>query len=163
MDIHKLVTSWPARLSSTTAGHDVVYELAHDLVAIHDAPDLPSAVIRFEDEGVTVCEPDIAARAAVDVDKLGPVYRQRARGPIAVPTGRVLVRLHEGQTLDGRYDELCAAGFDVEGSLAYAPHAAWLRPRTGRAVDGIRQLTRLNHLDGVENAEAQMLTEKRRL
>lgn len=159
MDIHRLISSWPRQLAKSSERPGVVYELAEDLVATHGVLAV-EALVQFEDERIALCRPDVAARGPVDLADVGPVYRQRPGGPVAVPTGRVLVRFAEGESLERHRSDLASAGFEVEQPLAYAPHAAWLRPSTGHVSDALRQLARLDHLEGVENVEPQMLTKR---
>ncbi len=62
-----------------------------------------------------------APRAGKDADEAGPVYSAGAGGPLAVPTGRVFVRLAEQARAEDRRAQFEAAGFDIERSPSYAP------------------------------------------
>jgi hypothetical protein len=91
----------------------------------------------------------------------GPVYRAAgAGGAIAVPTGRVFVRFGAGTRAQDRAGELEAAGFDVEDVPGFAPHAAWVRPRSGRVEDALEALDAVRGVPGVEHAEPQLVAER---
>jgi len=103
------------------------------------------------DEEVAILEgaaPDAAA---------APVYRDEQGGELCVPTGRVLVRVAEGEALEARRGELEAAGFRLLEALAYAPHAGWVEPVEGGAPAALRGLARLSALPGFLFVEPQWL------
>lgn len=160
MDIHRIISSWPRQVAHSSERQAVVYDLAEDIVATHGVPVIEPSLATFADEGISLSTPDVVAGARIDSAHIGPVYRRRPGGPVTVPTGRVLVRFAEGESVERRRPDLAEAGFEVEQSLGYAPHTAWLRPTSGRVGDALRQLTDLGRLEGVENVEPQMLTEK---
>jgi hypothetical protein len=89
------------------------------------------------------------------------VYRRVDGGGIAVPTGSVLVRFAEGEPVERHRRALEGAGFELVESLAYAPHAGWVRAADGTIVDALVGLSRLEDLPGIENVEPQMLSERR--
>jgi hypothetical protein len=159
MDVRTLTGSPPARLR--LRGDDraeVSYELADDLVATHSAEPSPEAILTFAGDAINV-EPLTAVRArAVEEGQLGPVYRRVPGGALAVPTGRAFVRLAAGEPAARREEDLAAAGYRLEQVPSYAPHAAWVRPASGRVVDALRHLDRLERLSGVEHVEPQLLT-----
>jgi hypothetical protein len=143
----------------------------HDPVAtelpapVREAPlelDLPAeGRLRRADDVVAVHDAEVAVkplRDARDARSVGPVYR-RSGGSLAVPTGRVFVRLGEGESVRTRTSELEAAGFQVEEVPSYAPHAAWVRPASGRIADALGSLDRLRRLPGVEHVEPQLVGE----
>jgi hypothetical protein len=90
----------------------------------------------------------------------GPVYSAGSGGPLAVPTGRVFVRLAAPLRPGQRRAELAAAGFEIERELAYAPQAAWLRPAAGGVEAALRGLDALARIPGIEHVEPQMLLER---
>jgi hypothetical protein len=89
-----------------------------------------------------------------------PVYSVGVDGPLAVATGRVLVRLDPGAKAAEHADAFRAAGFEIDRLLSYAPHCAWLRPRDGDAGEALRSLDALAHVPGVVHVEPQMLLER---
>jgi hypothetical protein len=91
-----------------------------------------------------------------------PVYRPGGTGAAAIPTGRVFVRFAEGTDARARADALAAAGFTLEAVPAYARHAAWVRPASGRLADALTGFESLRALPGVENVEPQFETEAAR-
>ena len=104
---------------------------------------------------------DGAPPAGVDTTDVIPVYAAGEEGPIAVPTGRVFVRLHEGLRPDEKRNEFAAAGFDIERTLSYAPHAAWLQPTEGGVGRALNGLAGLEAIPDVAHVEPQMLLERK--
>ncbi|HEV3468494.1 MAG TPA: hypothetical protein VG148_04180 [Pyrinomonadaceae bacterium] len=86
-----------------------------------------------------------------------PVYALRPGGAQAVPTGRVFIRFGEGVAVGERRREIEQAGYEIAQALDYAPHAAWLRARSGRIADALKGVEALGKIAGVENVEPQML------
>src|SRR5262245_13261745 len=93
-------------------------------------------------------------------DDVGPVYSAGPDGPLAVPTGRVFVRLAEGVRPEHRRKQFEAAGFHVDQTLSYAPNAAWLRPSTGGVAQALPALTGLRDVPDVVHVEPQLLFER---
>ena len=92
--------------------------------------------------------------------EVGPVYSAVPGGPLAVPTGRVLVRLAKGMRPEERKREFASAGFEIEKTLAYAPSAAWLKAREGSVAQALNNLAALEKTPGVEHVEPQLLMER---
>jgi hypothetical protein len=95
--------------------------------------------------------------AATPSPTVGPVYRLGADGPLAVPTGLVFARFREGVAVESRRDELERAGYEVVEVPSYAPHAAWLRARSGEIADALADTAALEALPDMEGVEPQML------
>lgn len=91
---------------------------------------------------------------------VGPVYATSTGGQLAVPTGRVFVRLRPPLHPAEVASEFARAGFEIHQTLAYAPHAVWLRPSTGRIASALTGLPALEQLDAVEHVEPQLLLER---
>jgi hypothetical protein len=130
-----------------------------DHFAVHDLPPgepVPGAVLLLEDGAVAVFRgtPQGEARRGT---RVGPVYRS-AKGRLVVPTGRVLVRFHEGVRADDRRRAIEAAGYEVEGVLPYAPHAAWVRGKGGDIGDSLAGIDALRGLGDVDHVEPQLLS-----
>jgi len=86
-----------------------------------------------------------------------PLYQRAPGGEVVEPTGRVLVRFGADERAAEHEADLAAAGFEVDEVLSYAPQAAWVRPGSGRVVDALRGLDRLQELPGVVAVEPQMI------
>jgi hypothetical protein len=89
-----------------------------------------------------------------------PVFSAGPGGPIAVPTGRVFVRLAKGTRPEERHSEFGAAGFEIERKLSYAPQAAWLRPVDGGVGAALNGVGALEAIPGVVHVELQLLLER---
>jgi hypothetical protein len=89
-----------------------------------------------------------------------PVYSVGPDGPLAVPTGRVLVRLAKGMSPEARKQEFASAGYEIETTLPYAPSAAWLKPQHGGVAHALSNLDALGKMPGVDHVEPQLLMER---
>jgi hypothetical protein len=89
-----------------------------------------------------------------------PVFSAGPGGPIAVPTGRVFVRLAKGSRPEEHRSEFGAAGFEIERTLSYAPQAAWLRPVDGGVGAALTGVGALEAIPGVVHVELQLLLER---
>ncbi len=87
-----------------------------------------------------------------------PVYRVGERGPLAVATGQVHVRLGAGASLRARDAELRAMGFEIAQVPSWAPHSGLLRALGGGVAAALRGIEALRALDGVEAVEPELLT-----
>lgn len=99
-------------------------------------------------------EPDAAI-----TDVLSPVYRM-PEGLLAVPTGLVFIRFAENVEVESQQAAIHQAGYEIAQSLAYAPHAAWLRAKSGEIDAALTGISQLAALPNVENVEPQMLMER---
>jgi hypothetical protein len=93
-------------------------------------------------------------------EEIGPVYSAGADGPLAVPTGRVFVRLADNVRADKRAKQFQSAGFTIDKLLSYAPNAAWLKPSTGGVAAALPGLARLREVASVEHVEPQLLLQR---
>lgn len=158
MDLPTVIRSAPKTLE---LGGDpaATFHLDEDLIAIHgDAPG--PAVAVFKGENLTVASADSVSRAN-EVELGGPVYRGSGGG-LAVPTGRVLVRLGPGEDAQAHSAAFSGAGFQLEEALRYAPEAAWVKPLRGGTPEALSGLERLRAIPAVEHVEPQVLTEAAR-
>lgn len=158
MGLPRSARSAPRRLPAG-GEHGCAYELAEDLVAIHQAGAPGTAAATLAGGGVSVEPAGSRTAESVEDALLGPVYRRVPGGSLTVPTGRALVRFSEGVAADGQRDEVARAGYAVEEILRYAPHVAWVRARSGEIADALRDLSRLEGLAHVEHVEPQLLSE----
>lgn len=99
-------------------------------------------------------------KRAVSPGKIGPVYFLHSGGTLAVPTGRVFIRFQEGVRAEEHRQEIEQAGYDIAQSPVYAPHAAWLRARSGEIADALTGIPTLEKIANVENIEPQMLMQR---
>jgi hypothetical protein len=96
-------------------------------------------------------------RAGNDTDEIGPVYSAGTAGPLAVPTGRVFVRLVDTVRAEDKRPQFEAAGFAIERSPSYAPHTAWVVPREGGVAYALPALSELERIPDVVHVEPQLL------
>ena len=156
IDAAKVIRSAPPTIE--LAGNPAATAFLDDqLVAIRGAAPRSAAVATFEGGEVSVTEAD-SAPALGKEGKIGPVYRQQG-GTLAVPTGRVLIRLPPGDDPQAHSKGLSTAGFKLDEVLPYAPHAAWLRPQDDQPITALGGIDRLRSLPGIEHVELQVLTE----
>ncbi|MEH1786569.1 hypothetical protein [Nostoc sp.] len=91
---------------------------------------------------------------------LSPIYTLEANASLVVPTGLVFIRFAEGVDVESQREVINQAGYEVAQSFSYAPHAAWLRAKSGNIVDAIAGISQLEAIANVENIEPQMLMER---
>lgn len=117
----------------------------------------PGAILQLNEGAIAVFsgEPNQSEK-----NTLSPVYTLEPNGSLAVPTGLVFIRFAEGVDVESQHEAINQAGYEIEQSLAYAPHAAWLRPKSGNIKDAIAGISRLEAIPNVENVELQMLMER---
>ena len=90
-------------------------------------------------------------------EELLPVYATSDNTPPAVATERLFLRLHEDIAIESLRGEIDMLGFDIDATPAYAPHSAWLRPKSGRVADALSKLESLRALPGAARVEPQLL------
>lgn len=154
---------YPRQIRANMTASAPLYVRKADYYAVHQRPaslPAPGAVLLLDDGAIAIFpgEPDEAGVTA-QAGRLSPVYGLQPSGLPAVPTGRVFVRFAAGVQAESRRQEINRAGYEVVESLAYAPHAAWLRARSGDIADALAGIPQLEQLPDVENVEPQMLLE----
>jgi hypothetical protein len=90
-------------------------------------------------------------------EALQPSYELPGGGVAASPTGRILVRFANADTMEKRRKDIEAAGYVIDEILSYAPQAAWVRAASGDAGEGLSGVTKLEAIAGIEEVEPQML------
>ena len=178
---------YPRQLSASTEPNAPVYTRLPGFYAVHgwraDTPGV-EPVQTFADDAIAIIkgEPN-PAETSTDSDAasagseaatvaktkpgeaqqtLSPVYAQQSGGgtaSMAVPTGRVFIRFADAVKVADRESEIRSAGYEVGQTLDYAPHAAWLRARSGNIADALNGVAMLAKLADVENVEPQLLTQ----
>jgi hypothetical protein len=159
MDVDSVLASAPRAIRVKAERGEASYELAEDLIAVHGAGPSPGADLVFEGGEIAVeplAEHGPAQRRS---GVLGPVYRRKPGGAVAVPTGRVFVSFCARERAEGHRAELEASGYRLEEVPAYAPQAAWVRHRSEDIAAALRDLDRLERIPGVEGVEPQILSE----
>ena len=91
-----------------------------------------------------------------DVELL-PVYATSDNTPPAVATERLFLRVRDDIAIESLRGDIDMLGFDIDATPAYAPHTAWLRPKSGRIVDALSKLDSLRALPGAARVEPQLL------
>jgi hypothetical protein len=145
------------------AGQDPAFERRPELYSVRrpGQTDTTGAVAVFHDDAKTAFAVFAGKpRKTDEANEVGPVYSAGPGGPLAVPTGRVFVRLTEGVRPEERLEQLEAAGFEIERTVSYAPHAAWLRPARGGVAHALSGLVALAQVPDVVHVEPQMLLER---
>lgn len=99
--------------------------------------------------------------AASTTHTIGPVYALQPSDLLAIPTGLIFARFPTGTAAASRGEDINRAGYELVESPSYAPHAAWVRARSGKIADALANISALEQLPGVENVEPQMLMERR--
>ena len=104
-------------------------------------------------------EADERLRAA-STGEIGPVYALQPGSAPVVPTGRVFIRFKDNVRVEKHLREIDHAGYEVTQKIDYAPHAAWLKVRSGKIADSLKGIQGLEKITDVENVEPQMLTQR---
>lgn len=147
---------YPMRLRASTEHPEVIYTRAEGYHAIKNAPRAQerSAVLAIKDDDGTYLilkgEPQALGQ------EVSAVY-QGDGGTLAVPTGRVLVRLDEGVSAEAHAQAFRKLGFVISRLLPYAPHVAWLEREDGDAAAALCNVGALEKLPQVCNVEPQLL------
>jgi hypothetical protein len=148
------VGKYPELIRMSTIQPEAVYRRVAGKVALESS----EKDARFADSGrsfaIRARQPGLVAEGEFPVYALGP------EGPLAVPSGTVLVRFAEGIKATTREDELARAGYAVAREMPYAPHAVIVHAKSGRTADALANLERLENVQGVVNVEPQMISER---
>jgi hypothetical protein len=158
---------FPKEIQSATTGTGATYLRLPDCYAVHwqnvdKAPSPEAVATLYQSEHLIEIFKGEAAESIIQAN-LGlvtPVYALQPGGSPAVPTGQIFMRFKEGTSAEKRRSDIEAAGYEIARLVSYAPHTAWLRPRSGKIVDALANLHALEKLAELENAQPQMLTGK---
>jgi hypothetical protein len=91
-----------------------------------------------------------------------PVYRRPDDGELVAATGRIFVRLAEGQRAADHGDAFRSAGYEIDRALPWAPNAAWLRATDWGVAAALSRLSQLAAVPGVSNVEPELLRRRSR-
>lgn len=133
-----------------------------DLFAIRGAPRRErgdTVEVQLPGDDISIVRGAPPADAYPDAEFL-PVYAAPGNATPAVVTGRVFLCLRDALDLEPVRADIEALGFEIVDTPAYAPHSAWLAPRSGRVVDALSKLDALRALPGAERVEPQILRPK---
>lgn len=156
------MAKYPARLRVGAEQH-ALFAHRSDLYAVRTRPghNATGAVAVVPDDAQTSFAVYAGTPASESIaGGVTPVYSAGPDGPLAIPTGRVFIRLTDGVRPEQRQPQFAAAGFEIERTLSYAPHAAWLRSRDGGVEGALRGLDALKNVPDVIHVEPQMLLER---
>ena len=126
------------------------------LHGVRDPERLRGVEFTLQRGAIVVCRDDADQRGAAPRDST-PVYAL-ANGAPSVPTGRVFVRLAEGERAEARRADFERAGYALREVVSYAPHAAWLEAKDGGTAAALARVDGLLAMDGLHVVEPQMLT-----
>ncbi len=126
--------------------------------AVHDDKPRPGATSELKSEKIAIYPIGRLADFPMSARRT-PVYTLQPGGKIAVPTGRVFVRLAPKERLRDHAESFRKAGYDIVETVSYAPNAGWLRAANSSMAAALSGLHRLAELPAVENVEPQMLAE----
>lgn len=159
MDGEDLISRVPRRLPVSTLQPGLHYEIADDLIATRGEQPSTGPTPLMQSDEITVQPVSHVSGTGFGDATVAPVYRRAPGGGLAVPTGRVLVRFPAGESAGEHEEDLAGAGYVIDEVISYAPHAAWVRARSGDIADTLTQIGHLVELAGVENVEPQMVSE----
>jgi len=127
----------PKNLIIDSGRHKTEYRLEPELVGkpreklspddeiVADARQLDCVVVRHhEDEGA---KPESPAASNDKAAPGRPVYRMGRHGSIAIPTGRLFVRMDPAVRLADQAENLKESGLHIDKSYDWAPNAGWVR------------------------------------
>ncbi len=158
VDLPPALRSAPSRLAPGRE-REAAWELAADLLAAH-GPGLGEDPLLTLDGGRVSVHRRTRLSSRLPADAaLGPVYRMSPGGGIVVPTGRLLVRYAAGSRFEDHAEQLSNSGYEVDQGLGFAPHAGWVRARSGSIGDGLSDIEVLRGLAGVEHVEPEAVIE----
>jgi hypothetical protein len=135
------------------------YHLVTSHFAVHGRPILGETepTMEFVPEGIAVYPIHCFGQVEQTSAETSPVYSLQPDGLLAVPTGRVFVRMRPDVKFADHERDFRDAGYEIDQMVPYAPNAGWLRPLSSSIASSLRGLDNLSLISGVENTEPQML------
>ncbi|HKQ76074.1 MAG TPA: hypothetical protein VJ810_20435 [Blastocatellia bacterium] len=162
-----IFSEYPSEVQSSTQQPTTVYTRLPGYYAVrHHHPDTPSSesAITTMGEGEDTIEVFLGEvgdlQRAASLGEVSPVYAIQPGGAPAIPTGRVFIRFKNNVAVEDRIGEIEQAGYEIAQRIEYAPHAAWLRARSGAIADALTGVKALEKIANVENIEPQMLMKR---
>ena len=156
-------SNYPKKIKASTQHAENYYVLKNGLYAVHgDVPPPCKAaiVVSIEEGKIAICKgnPD-ELPPSVDRNTITPVYALASSGPLAVPTGLILVRYTDNITAISQQQALQRIGYIIDQELHYVPQALWVKSANGDIAYGLNNISLLETQPDVENVEPQMLME----
>lgn len=135
------------------------YHLLNSHFAVHGMPSQAGSepAMEFVPEQIAVYPMDRYAQMRQTRGETTPVYSLQPDGLLAVPTDRVFVRMSSDVKFADHGRDFRNAGYEIDQTISYAPHAGWLRASSSSIASSLAGLDRLSAIRGVENVEPQML------
>jgi hypothetical protein len=155
-------SEFPRTIKASTERGEDQYRVVEGYFAVHGQPAAPGAALHFSPEKIAIYPTDRLAHVDAPRSQLTPAYSLGKGGALAVPTGKVFVRLAADQKFAERAKSFRDAGYEIDQTLSYAPNAGWLRPRSSSIGASLSAIKDLAAMPGVENVEPQMLTKAAR-
>ena len=160
-------SEYPHEIRSSTQHPSTIYKRLPDHYAVlrllpDRSPSKDTVTTMVEGEGVIEVfrgEGDQYQRE-LSPSEILPVYSLQPGGVPFVPTGRVFIRFKDNVRVEKHLLEIDHAGYEVTQKIDYAPHAAWLKVRSGKIADSLKGIQGLEKITDVENVEPQMLTQR---
>jgi hypothetical protein len=153
-----IFSEFPDAFPASSENVKCEYRRSHTHFAIHGRKPSPGAAIALNSNKIAVYPIGRLSDFSQAVQRT-PVYALRPGGRIAVPTGRVFVRLAPGQRFEDHVGSFRNVGYEIVETVSYAPNAGWVRSAESSIASALNGLRRLAALPVVENVEPQMLTE----
>jgi hypothetical protein len=159
----ELFSDYPKKIKASTQHAENYYVLQKGMYAVHGKvpPPCKAAIMVTIEEGkIVICKgkPD-ELPPSVDRNTITPVYALGSGGPLAVPTGLILVRYAENITAVSQKEALQRIGYIIDQELTYAPQALWVKPANRDIAFALNNVSLLETQPHVENVEPQMLME----
>lgn len=157
------LSTFPRNVSFAKDGNKVHYrqQLTRACIATDDPEtdsDALKVVARIDADRVIVESTATAVGDLIAAGKAMPAYNYEG-GPVSfVPTGRIFVRVGSAADIRDFKNEIAGAGFAIEEPHPKFDFAAWVTASSGQKSEALRQCEALGNIDGVENAEPEMLS-----
>jgi hypothetical protein len=142
-----------------SAGSTQKYHLVASHFAVHGRQSQAEtgSVLEFLSEQIAVYPVGRFPQFARTALETSPVYSLQPGGSLAVPTGRVFVRLRPDSRFADHERDFRNAGYEIDQTISHAPHAGWVRPSSFSIASSLTGLDKLAAIGGVEGVEPQML------
>lgn len=153
---HDYFSEYPQQIRVVKDQSTILYDRRPGYYAVHyNQPNsvAEQAVLQLNDGTIAV----FAGEPQELDNTLSPIYTLQPDGSLAVPTGLIFIRFVVEVDVESRREAIAQAGYEVAQKLSYAPHAAWLRAQSGKILDALKGISRLEAIPDVENVEPQLL------
>jgi hypothetical protein len=133
----------------------------NDFYALYGCPskDNHNRVLTSLNDGMIVVLEGLPPKE--DVPITCPIFAVQPSQILAVPTGKIFIRFDEDILALDYTAEVERLGYEIEESPIYAPHALWLRPKSGVVAEALAHAQDLRQLPHIANVEPQLLIERK--